>query len=198
MIFSSKREGSLTATLFRYPPKLQTFVFLNNSETSFENYKTSDRKAGVGSNGALCKKPVVISSVYLNTKSALPFPTKSQTFVLQNNKKKSQNGIWLWNGGPNSLPLFCEKFPRKFEKMKFLSWQFLNLNMKLCSSCAVVAKKVKSCKDPRRVRSSLKGNRNFQIVYHLKFYSEVAIPGSPRMAGPTEPRTPGTRAPSCC
>lgn len=41
------------------------------------------------------------------------------------------------------------------------------------------------------MRSSLKGNRNFQIVCHLKFYSEVVIPGSPRMAGPTERSMPG-------
>lgn len=41
------------------------------------------------------------------------------------------------------------------------------------------------------MRSSLKGHRNFQIVYPLKFFSEVVIPGSPRMEDPTECSMPG-------
>lgn len=65
-------------------------MFVNNSEMWLEHYGTSESKAGVGSNGGLCKETVLISLKYMNIKSIPKFPTtrKRPCFVLQNHKAK--------------------------------------------------------------------------------------------------------------
>lgn len=64
-------------------------MFVNNSEMWLEHYGTSESKAGVGSNGGLCKETVLISLKYMNMKSIPKFPTRKRPcFVLQNHKAK--------------------------------------------------------------------------------------------------------------
>lgn len=68
-------------------------MFISNSETCLENHETSERKAGVGSNGGLCKEPVVIFSVYPNIKPTLMFPTKKHNLLFSKTIKESEKHL---------------------------------------------------------------------------------------------------------
>lgn len=94
---------------------LQTFVFVDNSKTWLESHEALESKAGVESNGGLCKETAVIPSVYLNIKSALMLPAKKQSFVLQNNKRV-RAAFGFWNGRHSSLPLLCKSLKTNLGK----------------------------------------------------------------------------------
>ncbi|XP_006736403.1 leucine-rich repeat-containing protein 31-like [Leptonychotes weddellii] len=78
--------------------QIKNFVFVNNSEMWLENYGTSKSKAGIGSNGGLCKE-IVLNLLKVSEREALEV-------ILE---LKELNLSWNSEVGGN-LPLTLQKF----------------------------------------------------------------------------------------